>query len=328
MTDQTKTLELELSGLKGDHPLGFLAACGVLRVMGPNSGVRLGWAETHGTWTAVLHDRAATDATGAFRERIVDAVAQAATDVENLLKRFPGIGRTLSIEDYRKKGHWALTAADEDATLGVAITELLPSLGSDSLARDSKGAGPVHPSKMIMTSARQSLETTLKSFILPHINKSRNNRKAERAVEKIENAIFGPWLYEDDAHSLGWDPTTQRLHALRNKAPADDKQKRSVAAAVFLASQALPLFPCFAVGGWLHTTGFHHDNDGDWFSWPIWRAPISLDTLRTLVAQPFTRDLKERGVAVVYRCHRSRTGGDQGDYRVFGHPTKRPWPEM
>src|SRR2546422_48910 len=81
----------------------------------------------------------------------------------------------------------------------------------------------------------------------------------------------------DDEHSLGWDPNSQRLHALRNRAPTNDDQNRSVAPAVFLATQALPLFPCFASGEDLHTTGFYRDNGEDWFSWPIWHNPISLE---------------------------------------------------
>lgn len=327
MTDQTKTLELELSGLKGDHPLGFLAACGVLRVMGTNSGIHLGWAETHGTWTAVLHGRVATDTTGAFRERIVDAVAQAAEAFPAALDSFGLSEAECQVTEFRGFAHRALDRRCFDAPYHATMEVLLPGLGTDCLDLKKQKKQVIQSSKLIMTSGNQNFVTGLKDVVKTVIA-SQKKRKGASNATLIQEALLGPWSYTDKEHSLGWDPTTQRLHALRNKAPAGDKQKRSVAAAVLLASQALPLFPCFAVGGWLRTTGFHHDDEGDWFSWPIWRAPLSLDALRTLVAQPFTRDLKERGVAVVYRCHRSRTGGDQGNYRVFGHPTKRPWPEM
>jgi hypothetical protein len=144
--------------------------------------------------------------------------------------------------------------------------------------------------------------------------------------DAVEEALIGPWKYRDGDHSLGWDPTAQRLHALRGKLPEKDKENRSVRAAVFLASQALSLFPCFSVRRRLRTTGFHEFDDDDWFAWPVWSDPISLDTLRSLVAQPFRSDLRERGVDVVYRCRRSHTGGSEGNYQVFSHPEQRLWP--
>jgi hypothetical protein len=146
--------------------------------------------------------------------------------------------------------------------------------------------------------------------------------------DAVREVLLGPWRYRDDQHSLGWDPQTQRLHALRNKLPEKDKSNRSVRAAVFLATQALPLFPCFVHRGKLHTTGFYRDGDEDWFSWPIFCAPISLDALRSLLAHPFSADLKKRGVEIVYRCRRIRTGGAEGDYRVFSHASERSWPSF
>jgi len=143
--------------------------------------------------------------------------------------------------------------------------------------------------------------------------------------DDFREALFGPWTYSDTTHSLGWDPQAQRLHALRHKMPEKDKAKRSVRAAVFLASQALPLFPCFAVGGKLRTTGFHRDDGDDWFTWPIWEEPISLVTLRSLLAHPVNKDLRRRGVELMYRCRRVRTGGSEGNYQVFSNAEERPW---
>jgi hypothetical protein len=143
--------------------------------------------------------------------------------------------------------------------------------------------------------------------------------------EDIHEALVGPWRYKDEHHSLGWDPHTQRLHALRNKLPEKDKSKRSVRAAVFLATQALPLFPCFVRGGGLRTTGFYREDDEDWFSWPIWGDPISLGTLCSLLAYPFSADLKHRGVDIVYHCRRARTGGAEGNYQVFSHASDGSW---
>ena len=149
----------------------------------------------------------------------------------------------------------------------------------------------------------------------------------QNAECQFEEALKGPWRYQHKDHSLGWDPQTQRLHALRGKPPEADKENRSVRAAVFLAGLALPLFPCFAVAGRLRTTGFHHHDEGEWFAWPVWREPISFATLCSLISHRFNGDLRQRGVEVVYRCRIAHTGGSQGNYQVFGHPEERPWPK-
>ncbi|MBB4266687.1 type I-G CRISPR-associated protein, Cas3-extension family [Roseospira visakhapatnamensis] len=331
MTDQATTLELELTGLKGDHPLGFLAACGALRVLGPYSGVRLGWTESHGTWTAVLRDRVATHTTAAFQARVVAAIAQAAETFLDTLTLFKLPDAECPLDAFRDCGRLALKRRSTDPDRAMTMVDLLPGLGTDCLStrkdtRKYKGKIVNYRTDLALTSGNQNFVSGLQKIAV-RVRFSQDQKACAENQARIAKALVKPWRYEDSEHSLGWDPTTQRLHALRGKDPSPDKKNRSVAAAIFLASQALPLFPCFAVGGWLHTTGFHHDDEGDWFSWPIWRDPISLDALRTLVAHPFTRNLKERGVAVVYRCHRSHTGGDKGGYHVFGHPTKRPWPE-
>jgi hypothetical protein len=95
---------------------------------------------------------------------------------------------------------------------------------------------------------------------------AKRSKKGEVSTEiarMVKEALFGPWKYVHDEHSLGWDPQGQRLHALRNKAPTNDAKRRSVCAAVFLATEALPLFPSFAVRNRLQTTGFHRDSGGD-----------------------------------------------------------------
>jgi hypothetical protein len=143
----------------------------------------------------------------------------------------------------------------------------------------------------------------------------------------VHEALIGPWRYRDKEHSLGWDPNTQRLHALRGKLPERDKENRSVRAAVFLASQALPLFPCFAAARRLKTTGFYYVDGENWFAWPVWNRPITIDTLRSLLAQPFAGHLRARGVQVVYRSRVSHTGGAEGNYQVFSHPEEWPWQE-
>ncbi|MBI4612489.1 MAG: hypothetical protein HY720_02660 [Planctomycetes bacterium] len=198
--------------------------------------------------------------------------------------------------------------------------DMLAALASDLIVEGKS----LRSTSFDLTSGNQRLLQSLR--ILAGEPENPKGRPSPLTRAAVEEAMMGPWKYQDDHHSLGWDPQAQRLHALRGKIPEKDKASRSVRAAVFLASQALPLFPCFAVRRRLRTTGFHRHDEDDWFAWPIWREPISLDTLRSLLAHPFHSDLRERGVEVVYRCRRAHTGGSEGNYRVFSPPEERPWP--
>lgn len=331
---------LDLTGLKAHHPLGFLAACGLLRCVTESNAfgsARLGWHSAQRRKSfAVIYSEAPLK---------IDSIARMLLHVGEQQRGSPAWTWSTKIDDRAKYRIVSETVVGELLN-GARRDEadMLAALASD-LAAEGEA---LQPTAFDLTSGNQGL---LKSFIdisdwsevrqakeaLVNVEATDDETKKRKAQAKLdealakaraqfEEALSGPWTYQDAHHSLGWDPQAQRLHALRGKLPEKDKERRSVRAAVFLSSLALPMFPCFAVGGSLQTTGFHrHDND-NWLAWPIWRDPISLATLRSLLTHPFSGDLKERGVEVVYRCRCARTGGSEGDYRVFSHPEERPWP--
>jgi hypothetical protein len=152
-------------------------------------------------------------------------------------------------------------------------------------------------------------------------------RRKKTPQEMFREALLGPWRYEDPQHSLGLDPSTERLHALRAKSPTKEASA-GVTAAVWLAFEALPLFPCFLSGGRQVTTGFttrgatRQDRVTD-FTWPIWSPPVPLGTVRSLVSLPaLTRDqlpmreLRARGVEAVFRSERYKVK-TQGAYFIL-----------
>lgn len=309
---------LELPGLSGNHPLGFLSACGVLRCcsVGDKRGATLEWkqADDGSGWIAVLAG--------------IDDLALESL-IEMLIRRLAKQAGCKAIEwsdriddrvRFRQLGmNLVESATGPDCDESIAW---LPALTSDIVLRKGK----LRPTSLDLTSGAQGFLKSIRDLSAELCKTTR--RKGEPAVSvasgAFREALFGPWRYSDDAHSLGWDPQTQRLHALRNKLPEKDKKRRSVRGAVFLASQALPLFPCFAARAKLLTTGFHTLDGEDWFAWPIWCEPLSLNTLQSLLAQPLDPDLKRRGVKVVYRCLRAHTGGSDSNYRVFGNAEEHP----
>lgn len=310
---------LELAGLKGHHPLGFLAACGVLRCCGGIAGgrkIRLAWKQANDSsgWVAVLHRRKGFESRSLVRLLIRQARRQRDSAAMNWsskiddCKKYRAVGLSLGKDPSNPRDQEALA--------------VLAALASDIV---SDGKNKLRATFLDLTSAGQGLLKNIHTLSKDLSMSPKRAGQLPPGAAAFEEALFGPWRYRDNAHSLGWDPQTQRLHALRHKLPTKDKENRSVRGAVFLGSQALPLFPCFALNGRLRTTGFHQDGGDAWFAWPIWREPISLDTLSSLLAHPLNRDLKRRGVEVVYRCRRVHTGGPQGNFQIFSNSEERPW---
>ncbi len=91
------------------------------------------------------------------------------------------------------------------------------------------------------------------------LSEDKAGKSAKKAAESYREALFGPWKYEDDQHSLGWDPSTMKMGAFTYKAPTS-MVNAGVRAAVWLAFESLPLFPCFAGSrGKLQVPAFRHD---------------------------------------------------------------------
>jgi len=305
---------LQLPGLQGHHPLGFLAACGLLRCCHEwedFGSVELSWEQSSrdGGFTAVLHSSTKIN---------LPTLTQALVCRGKQQRQSAALNWSSKIDDratFREAALAVLQRSDSSEVRDTLGT--FAALASDIVVTDK---GTLRPTLLDLTSGNQRLLTNIRA--LAGEPKGGEGKPRSFTEEAVREALVGPWRYCDDDHALGWDPQTQRLHALRHKLPEQDKANRSVRAAVFLGSQALPLFPCFAVGRQLRTTGFHRDRNGDFFAWPIWHRAISLHTLRSLLAHTLNRDLKRRGVRVVYRCQRVRTGGSEGNYQIFSQPTQ------
>ena len=120
-------------------------------------------------------------------------------------------------------------------------------------------------------------------------------------IASFHEALFGSWEYRDDQHSLGWDPSTVLMGAFTPKAPTA-MNKAGVKAAVWLALESLPFFPCFYDGG-LATSGFEKKGRREVFRWPIWETALTAAAVRVLIQH--TIALKEaewshRGVVALY----------------------------
>lgn len=174
--------------------------------------------------------------------------------------------------------------------------------GSETVTDGSKGL--VKPTAFHMTSGQQKFSKNVLELA---------ESFSDGCNDALKEALFGPWKYGDLYHSLGWDPMTERLHALRHRAPTSETPL-SVRAAIWFAVESLPLFPTAIAVKRLATTGFTRRNGNTRLLWPIWTTPIGIKTLKTLLAsselsEPKGRNsLGMRGVVAIYESVRSEFG--------------------
>ena len=122
--------------------------------------------------------------------------------------------------------------------------------------------------------------------------------------------MFHDWDYQDEGYSLRWDPIEDQAYALRWRDPSKSRLANgpgTMAAANYLAVEALRCFPVFPIGNSASTTGFHNEHHQKLFKWPIWMPFVGIDTVRSLLSLPDLRDcplprsrFAARGIAEVF----------------------------
>lgn len=286
--------ELVLTGLRGSHTLGALAAFGLLRVasrLDLPQPVRLSWM-AQPDWVARLGFP--EPVTGErLLEALVPAVKARAASPElawrDDLKPLPA-----EYHDYART--WLAEVAPDRRE----ILDFLAAFGSEwVMMRNGEG---LKPTALDMTSASNKfLRNSRKTFT----QLAGTTDLSARLVE----ALFGPWRQQDNVFAMGWNCEAERLHAYMEIAPTKVSH-RSVIGAVWLAYEALPLFPTAGVAGKLATTAF--DAQSSAFTWPIWETPLELMTVRSLLglaelimARPPLASLRLRGIRAVYRSQRA-----------------------
>src|SRR5262249_19301816 len=119
-----------------------------------------------------------------------------------------------------------------------ATVDFLAAYGSELVTQK----GVIHTTPFDMTSGQQQFLALVAALAQDF------RQNAQRTSEAFVEALWGPWRYRDRVHALGWDPDGERLHAYEARSPTKTPA-RSVRAAVWLAFEALPLFPTAAVAG-------------------------------------------------------------------------------
>ncbi len=280
---------IELRGLRANLPIGAMAAFGCLRICQRLPEFReskLAWESGGGADFAVLvtpRESSPAALVSALLEDVKGAAERHELTWRDQIK-------TASSGEFRAETQKALQAATAQ---NREAADWFAAFGSEL---ENGKDGKIESTPFDMSVARQR-------FLADAAKLARG--LADDGFDSYNEALFGPWKYKDDQHSLGWDPTTIKLGAFTYKAPTA-MANSGVRAAVWLAFESVPLFPCFYSSG-LQVRAFVRSRREYAFYWPIWRAPIGLEVLGSLlgVTPPTVEEgpaeLAAQGVTAVYK---------------------------
>ena len=298
--------------LRADSPIAFLATLGTLRIL---DGIRPAWKPrlrwiNNGGWIpelSVLGDNSLPEVSGALATKLSNRAAAPEFNWADVIAVAP--------ELFHLKTEAALEAAS------ITQRETVDFFAAFAAEGATSNSGDMKPTDLCMTSGQMKFLKEMRAIAATLASLP----KPEEASlgERIQAGLTGPWHYSDAQHSLGWDPSNEPVHALGAYDPSGDGKQTSVRELVYLAAEALSLFPVFARFGRLRTTGFHPDeNRQSWFHWPIWEPELSLRSVRSLLqlrelALPSEngRQLRSRGIRAVYRSRRHEFGKGYGIFR-------------
>ena len=273
---------IDLMGVDGSNPLGFLAALGLLRVV---PGAKLGFP-ADGSFRAFLDGVAKSD----LAKVVVDDVSSAAGSARWRLtytkaatkKQGPQEVADLKPppDDFKKFlatciESW-MTGSDEAVAYAAAY-------GTD-VAVDGKGN--TKPTAFHFTAAQQTFLGAVEDI------------RASVTHEWIETSLF-EGHGKKPGSNLRWDPGAERNWALMANNPGGDGTLVD-APLEWLAFRGLPLLPSFPRGTKIITTGVSGRGDDMTFTWPLWSVPASLQTVRSALQLDWNGAASERSARGVF----------------------------
>jgi len=286
---------LVFRGLDGSDPMGFMAACGLLRVAARTiDDTRLSWVE-QGGWLAQLHVPDGVDPS--------DLVMN---DLKRWRKGHPAVDFAVGAERKVQDLKHPPVAYRELMRMVAPDREGAPFIAAYATGVAVDGSGQTKPTSFHFTAGQQRFMDVVL------------NLRDEVEREDVVEALEGPWVGREGPKNLRWRAASERSRALLSFDPGK-APTRTVGGATWLAYQALPLFPCVPVGLRVATTGFTGRGKNERFSWPIWETPLSVDAVRVLVGTTDIADTDAewrdvRGVVQVFEAAVVRNSQGYGNF--------------
>jgi len=278
-------IRIQLVGVDGSNPLGFLAALGLLRVV-PNA--KLGFSED-GSFRAFIEGLTKTES---------DLAALVAADAQASAAPSAPWRFTYTKSATKKKGpqevadlkpppgdfkRFLATSIDAWCSGYEEAADYVAAYGTD-VAVDGKGN--TKPTALHFTAAQQTFLGAVEGI------------RASVTREWAEKSLFKGHS-EQPGSNLRWDPGSERYWALMANNPSGDGT-RVDAPLEWLAFRGLPLLPTFPRGTKVITTGVVGRGDDMTFTWPLWSVPASRQTIRSALQIDWTGSAKERAARGVF----------------------------
>lgn len=276
---------IQLGGVDGSNPLGFLAALGLIRVV---PGATLSFSDD-GSFRAFLDGLNNSES---------DLATFVTNDAKNNEDRSARWRFTYTKAATKKQGPQEVAdlkpPPDDFRRFLASCVEAWLSGNEEAAAYAAAygtdvavdGKGNTKPTAFHFTAAQQT-------FL--------------GAVEDIRASITQEWVRislfeghgEKPGSNLRWDPGSERNWALMANNPSGDGT-RVDAPLEWLAFRGLPLLPSFPRGTRIITTGVVGRGDDMTFTWPLWTVPASRQTVRSLLQVDWTGNANERRARGVF----------------------------
>lgn len=302
-----------LDGLEPDNLLAFLALLGLLRALEEVHTAwrpRIAWTVDEPPLRPVL-----TLSDTVTKEEVVSATESGLTRLAHRHEFDPF--RDLKLSPAQASERLRAAARGDRYT-----ADLWAALVSDAAVRERNKAAEVEPTPLCLLfgQGHQHFLERLSSVpreATPPPRRLNRRRSVVTDAECLTEALFAPWSRPDATRSFRWDPHEDVRYALRATDPTDAKTKETTQhganrlAAVGLS--VLTVFPRRRGGSTrLDVIGGGRDADGSFvFTWPIWREPVSLTTIRSLLGHPGLDDTATRmalGIVDLRRARRISSG--------------------
>ncbi|WP_417736102.1 hypothetical protein [Rosistilla oblonga] len=306
MTRVLDRSKLEMVGIDGANPLGFLAALGTLRALSiiyPDDQVQLAWKVIDGAWRPILsvaHDQLSPETLcGDLAECLASPPQMPLLESDEL-----GDNLTIAPETFRWLGNRFLDEANRGDRHALASLDFLAAFGTDAAHQPHS-----KDRKLMQDTALRTMSGAGHQHFIKFMRAIIENTTADH----LRRTLFNRWTYEDEGRgtNLRWDPIDDRRYAMRWKNPSSDAAV-TMRGANRLAIEALPLFATAPIARQLETTGFRVRRGAFW-SWPIWDQPLNLDVVRSTLQiaaisdlDTATKDnnLSALGIQTIYRSQR------------------------
>ena len=273
-----------LAGLEPDNLLAFLALVGTLQTL---EHVRSAW-RPRVAWTVDMPPVRPTLTVVAqtTEDEVVAAVAEGLADLA---------GR----HDFGELKDLKLSPAETAERLRRAVTkdrytsDLWAALASDAAVRDKNKTQEAEPTPLCLLFGQGHMHFMSRLASVPQesIPPARGAGRRKTTIGEtdcLREALFEPWTRPDATFSFRWDPHEDVRYALRATDPTDSKTKETTQhganrlAAIGLS--ALTVVPRLrGTTAQLAVIGGNRERGGFGFTWPIWRHPISLAAIRSLL---------------------------------------------